>query len=144
MKKLACLIMSVLIVMSLYVSCYAGHHDADDRAERLFGTREHLKYTLYIGLNASDTGKQVYPTDEAKQRFNQIANEFVSGYTLYDADGFWKEDGKTYTEHTLVCVIVDTEPETVKNLMNAVLKDFRQSSILIEVDEVESAFYSGK
>ena len=41
-------------------------------------------------------------------------------------------------------MIVDAEPETVRNLMNAVLKDFRQSSILIEVDEVESAFYSGK
>lgn len=143
MKKSACFIMSLVIVVGLCVSCYAGH-DADDRAKRLFGTSEHLKYTLYIGLNASDTGKQIYPTDEAKQRFNQIANEFVSGYTLYDADGFWKEDGKTYTEHTLVCVIVDAEPETVRNLMNAVLKDFRQSSILIEVDEVESAFYSGK
>ena len=143
MKKLACFVMSLVIVVSLCFSCYAGH-DSNDRAERLFGTEEHLKYTLYIGLNASGTGKQIYPTDEAKQRFNQIANEFVSGYTLYDADGFWKEDGKTYTEHTLVCVIVDTEPETVRDLMNAVLKDFRQSSILIEVDEVESAFYSGK
>lgn len=143
MKKSACFIMSLVIVVGLCVSCYAGH-DADDRAKSLFGTSEHLKYTLYIGLNASDTGEQVYPTDEAKQRFNRIADEFVSGYTLYDADGFWKEDGKTYTEHTLVCVIVDAEPETVRNLMNAVLKDFRQSSILIEVDEVESAFYSGK
>ena len=143
MKKLACFIMSVVLVMSLCVSCYAGN-DTDDRAKRLFGTREHLKYTLYIGLNASDTGKQIYPTEEAKQRFNLIANEFVSGYTLYDADGFWKEDGKIYTEHTFVCVIVDADPETVRNLMNAVLKDFRQSSILIEVDEVESTFYSGK
>lgn len=143
MKKLACFIMSAVIALSLCVSCYAGH-DANDRAERLFRTEDHLKYTLYIGLNASDTGKQVYPTDEAKQRFNRIANEFVSGYTLYDADGFWKEDGKTYTEHTLVCVIVDADPESVRNLMDAVLKDFRQSSILIEVDEVESAFYSGR
>ena len=143
MKKSACLILSAVLVMCICISCYAGN-DADDRAKRLFGTEEHLKYTLYIGLNASDTGKQIYPTDEAKQRFNHIANEFVSGYTLYDADGFWKEDGKTYTEHTLVCVIVDAEPETVRGLMNAVLKDFRQSSILIEVDEVESAFYSGK
>ena len=91
MKKLACFIMSVVLVMSLCVSCYAGN-DTDDRAKRLFGTREHLKYTLYIGLNASDTGKQIYPIEEAKQRFNLIANEFVSGYTLYDADGFWKEE----------------------------------------------------
>lgn len=140
MKRFIFPFAAFILAVCLCVPCHADN----DSAKKFFGTEPHTKYTLYIGLNAADTGRQIYPTDEAKQKFNQIANEFVSGYTLYDADGFWKEDGKIYTEHSLVCVIVDAEPETVKNLMDAVIKDFRQSSILIEADEVHSTFYSGK
>lgn len=141
MKRFIFSFAALILALSLCVPCYADNHDS---AKKFFGTEPHLKYTLYIGLNASDTGRQIYPTDMAKQKFNQIANEFVYGYTLYDADGFWKEDGKIFTEHSLVCIIVDAEPESVKNLMDAVIKDFRQSSILLEVDEVNSTFYSGK
>lgn len=140
MKKFILLFAPLLVAFCLCVSSYAGNHDS---SKKIFSTEPHLKYTLYIGLNAADTGSQIFPTDEAKLKFNQIAGNFISGYTLYDADGFWKEDDKSFTEHSLVCVIVDAEPESVKNLMDAVIKDFRQSSILLEVDEVHSTFYSG-
>ena len=141
MKRFIFSFAALILAFCLCVPCNA---DNNENTKKFFATEPHLKYTLYIGLNASDTGRQIYPTDEAKQRFNQIANNFIFGYTLYDADGFWKEDGKTFTEHSLVCVIVDAEPESVKSLMDAVIKDFRQSSILLEVDEVHSTFYSGK
>lgn len=140
MKKFIFSLAALIVAISLCVPSYADNHDS---ANKFFSTEPHLKYTLYIGLNASDTGTQIYPTDEAKMKFNRIAGNFISGYTLYDADGFWKEDDKNFTEHSLVCVIVDAEPENIKNLMDAVIKDFRQSSILLEVDEVHSTFYSG-
>ncbi len=143
MKKLACLIMSAVLVMCLCISCYAGN-DADDRAKRFFGTEEHLKYTLYIGLNAYDTGKPTYPVAEAKKIFTEIADKFISGCTLYEADGYWRDGDKVYKEHTLVCVIVDEKPEIIKKVMDAAIEAFRQSSILIEINETDSAFYTGK
>lgn len=106
-----------------------------------YGT--HTKYTLYIGLSDGKTGRQTYDQDEAKRIFVNIAGKFVDGYTIYDAEGFWREGEKTFSEKTLVCVIVDASEEAVRGIMNEALKIFRQNTILVERGKTESMFYGG-
>lgn len=106
-----------------------------------YGT--HTKYTLYIGLSDGKTGRQTYDQDEARRIFVNIAGKFVDGYTIYDAEGFWREGEKTFSEKTLVCVIVDASEEAVRGIMNEALKIFRQNTILIERGKTESMFYGG-
>lgn len=105
--------------------------------------KTHMKYTLYIGMNDGKTGKPAYELSEAKKIFVNIAGKYVDGYTVYDAEGFWHEGEKTFTEKTLVCVIVDASEESVRKIMDEALKLFRQSSILVERSKTESEFYSG-
>ncbi len=104
----------------------------------------HKKFTLYIGLNDVETGEQVYPVNEAKKIFNEIACKYTDGYTLYEADGFWREGKDIFSEHTFVCVIVDADEEKVKALMNDTMKALKQRSILLEVSDTRSMFYSGE
>lgn len=105
--------------------------------------KTHTNYTLYIGMNDGKTGKPAYELSEAKKIFVNIAGKYVDGYTVYDAEGFWHEGEKTFTEKTLVCVIVDASEESVRKIMDEALKLFRQSSILVERSKTESEFYSG-
>ena len=113
-----------------------------DRDEDIFGTEKHTKYTLYVGLNDGNSGVQTHSTEEAKRIMMDIIGKHTGGAIIYEADGFWREDGKNFTEHTLVCVFVDPEQEAVKNIMNDAIKALKQRSILLEVEEVRNVFYS--
>ena len=103
----------------------------------------HTKYTLYIGMNDGKTGKPTYDLSEARKILVNVAGKYVDGYTVYDAEGFWREGENTYSEKTLVCVIVDVSEESVQKVMNEALKIFRQNTILVERSEVVSEFYGG-
>ena len=104
----------------------------------------HTKYTLYIGMNDGQTGKPAYELSDAKKIFVNIAGKYVDGYTVYDAEGFWHEGEQTFTEKTLVCVIVDASEESVRKIMDEALKIFRQNTILVERSTTESEFYGGR
>ena len=103
--------------------------------------KTHTKYTLYIGMNDGKTGKPVYNLLDARRILVNIAGKYVDGYTVYDAEGFWREGEKTFSEKTLVCVIVDASEESVQRIMNEALKLFRQNTILVERSKTESEFY---
>lgn len=105
--------------------------------------KTHTKYTLYIGMNDGKTGKPAYELSDARKIFMNIAGKYVDGYTVYDAEGFWHEDEKTFSEKTLVCVIVDASEKSVRKVMDEALKLFRQNTILVERSKTESEFYGG-
>ena len=110
----------------------------------IFGTEKQLKYTLYVGLNDSQTQEQRFGLLEARQIMFMIVKKYTGGCTFYEAQGYWYDEERkiTVTENTLVCVLLDTEAEAVKNIMDEAIRTFNQSSILLETEEVRSAFYS--
>lgn len=113
-------------------------------ASSALSLKPHTKYTLYIGLNDGKTGRQTYDQSDARRIFVNIAGKYVDGYTIYDAEGFWHEGENTFSEKTLVCVIIDASEEAVRKIMDEALKLFRQNTILVERSKTESEFYSGK
>ena len=113
-------------------------------ASSALSLKTHTKYTLYIGLNDGKTGRPTYDQSDARRIFVNIAGKYVDGYTIYDAEGFWHEGEKTFSERTLVCVIVDASEESVRKIMDEALKLFRQNTILVERSKTESEFYGGK
>ena len=112
-------------------------------AETAFTTEKHTKYTLYVGLNDGNTGIQAHSTREAKRIMIGISGKYTDGFTIYEADGFWREDNKVFSEHTLICIFVDANPESIKQIMDEAMKALNQRSILLEVEDVKSTFYSG-
>ncbi len=132
MRKIFMLIMSALLLALFTAPAFSD-----------LNFKTHTKYTLYIGMNDGKTGKPTYDLQSARKIFMNIAGKYVDGYTVYDAEGFWREGEKMFREKTLVCVIVDASEESVQKIMNEALKIFRQNSILIERSKTESEFYDG-
>ena len=131
-SKIFRLIASALIIMALAAPAFSA-----------LKFQTHTKYTLYIGLNDGKTGRPTYDQSEARRILVNIAGKYVDGYTVYDAEGFWHEGENTFSERTIVCVIVDASEESVRKIMDEALKLFRQNTILVERSKTESEFYGG-
>ena len=137
------------LLTALYIILVAGAAafivQEFDFSRDIFGSERQTKYTLYVGMNDKDTKQPVYTLKEAKQVMFMIVRKYTGGCMFYEAEGCWyDEDKKTMlSENTLVCVLLDTEPEAVKSIMDEALKAFNQSSILLETEEVKGVFYYG-
>ena len=123
----------------------AAETDTAAETEAPAGAEETDQFTLYLGTNDKDTGKPVYTQDECKERLKAILLDMVGGYTIYEAEGGWKnEDGTASSEHTYVIYITDVTADTVHEVARELIKEFNQSSILIETSKAAAEFYSGE
>ena len=103
------------------------------------------KYTLYIGTNDKDTYIREIPIEECRRRIDSICMKYVEGFSIGDMKGKWVDESGTLTEEdTLVYIFYDTTDEAIKKIMDEVLVELNQNSILLEKEHVTSAFYNGK
>ena len=102
-----------------------------------------LKYTLYIGLNDKDTYEQLISTEDAIERANQIVAKHAGGYTQMTARGGWtNDDGSMGHENTMVYIIYDVDESSLKAMLDELLREFNQSSILVEEEDIPHIYYS--
>ncbi len=138
-QKIYLFVITALLVINMVVTgVYVSKNNTQP-------TNGQIKYTLYIGTNDKDTYKQEIPLDECKQIVIDICTEYAGGCTLLDASGYWKDDTGTITsEQTIEVVLEDISEKKVHKIANKVIKKLNQNSILIETNNVQSEFYSGK
>ncbi len=102
-------------------------------------------FILYLGTNDKDTNEPVFSREESIERAKAILIKHFGGYTIQDAEGGWVDDtGKVYQEYTLVIHLSDTDLEAVHAAARELVKEFNQSSVLINTEHVETEFYSGE
>ncbi len=102
------------------------------------------KYTLYLGLNDKDTYEQIISTEEALEKANLICAKYAGGYTQLSARGGWtNDDGTLGHENTIVYLIYDISEENLKAMLDEFLKEFNQSSVLVEKESASHIYYSG-
>lgn len=130
---------TVLLVINLVITgIFINKNNTD-------ATDEQIKYTLYIGTNDKDTYQQEIPLDECKDIVIDICTEYAGGCTLLDATGYWKDDtGAITSEQTIEVVLEDISEQKVHEIADKVIEKLNQNSVLIETNNVESEFYSGK
>ena len=117
--------------------------DVDQTTAATKPTDDH--FILYLGTNDKDTNEPVFSREESKERAKAILIKHFGGYTIQDADGGWVDDtGKTYQEYTLVIHLSDTDIEKVHAAADDLIKEFHQSSVLINTEQVTTEFYSGE
>ncbi len=105
---------------------------------------EGVKYTMYIGLNDKNSYIQEISTEEAEQMVTQIALQYVDGFTQTTSKGAYKDEAGVVTyENSLVFSFYDATEEQMKNIMDDVLEDLNQNSVLIERENVNYEFYEG-
>lgn len=103
-----------------------------------------VQYVLYVGTNDKDTNEPVCTPEEAMERAKSILINLFGGYTIQDARGGWiNDDGKIYQEYTIVIYLSDTNAEQVHAACDVLIKEFNQSSILIQENQTRTEFYSG-
>lgn len=104
-----------------------------------------MRYTLYIGTNDQDTYTQLISLEEAKETVNEICGKYVEGYTVTEAEGGWVDETGTLTEEeTLVYSFTGISEEALTSIMDEVLKELNQNSILVETSNVYHRYYYGK
>lgn len=103
------------------------------------------KYTLYLGLNDKDTYEQKISTEDAIDKANKICAAHSGGYTQFTARGGWtNDDGTLGHENTLVYMIYDISESDLKAMLDEFIKEFNQSSVLVEKSETAHIYYSGQ
>ena len=97
---------------------------------------------LYIGLNDKDASVSLISTTKAKALLNAIAIKYVDGFTVYEAQGYWKDDaGKPVHEDTLVYEFFDASDGQVIQIMEEMRTLLNQSAILASRTESMRIYY---
>lgn len=136
------------IIAYLYLTDDAGgDKEASENKENstlAFKESDIGKYVLYIGMNDKETYTQLIPTDEAKEKVNEICSRYVDGYTVQTAEGGWVDETGTLTEETtLIYSFDDTSESDIISIMDEVLEELNQNSILVEKEDLAYCYYDG-
>lgn len=97
-------------------------------------------YTVYIGLNDSETHED-YKPDKVAPEIDKIVTTYCSGFTRYFANGAWSDDGTVSYEPSIVYVLCGTELSEVHKICDKVKADYHQQSILITISKDKVEFY---
>ena len=106
-------------------------------------TRLDTQYVMYLGTNDKDTNEPVFSPEESVERAKAILINYFGGYTIQPASGGWIDDGKLYQEYTIVIYLSNTDIDRVHKAADRLIKEFRQSSVLIQADQTITEFYAG-
>ena len=102
-----------------------------------------IQYVLYLGTNDKDTYQPVCAPTEAKAKVDEVLSKHFEGFTIQDANGGWtNENGKVDHEYTIVILLSDTTSEEVHSAADDLIREFNQSSVLIQENETTTEFYS--
>ena len=138
MKKLYFIIACALSTIAIGLSTWS--------IVRSYGTTEQIEYTMYIGTNDKDTIQLEMNLDEARNIIhNTMMNYFSDGFTMYDANGVWKDEHNNITlETTFVCIVENGKKSEVYAAADTLIEELNQSAILIVANTIQNAdFYTG-
>ena len=102
-----------------------------------------VQYVLYLGTNDKDTNEPAFTPDEAQEKAKEILLEHFEGFTIQEAHGGWVDGDTVYNEYMLVIYLSDTDLETVHEAAEDMIREFNQSSVLIQANRTTTEFYSG-
>ena len=149
-KRITSFILAGLLILPL-ASCgnaqqTEGGADTAAAETLILGQKADIceKYSLYLGLNDKDTYEQIISTEDALEKANLICAKYAGGYTQLSARGGWtNDDGTLGHENTIVYLLYDISEENLKKLLDEFLKEFNQSSVLVEKETASHIYYSG-
>lgn len=104
------------------------------------------EYTLYVGTNDKATYQLERPLSEARSIVhNTMMDHFSDGFTMYEANGVWRDENNVVTlEYTFVCIVEEAPKAEVYKAADELLVALNQSTILVVANAVHSVdFYQG-
>ena len=69
----------------------------------------------------------------------------AGGFTQMSAKGGWTDEtNEMFYENTLVYIVYDIPDENLTAMLDELIKEFNQSSVLVEKEKTAHIYYSGK
>ena len=117
------------------------------RAEQALTERKELaamtEMQVYIGLNDSDTQKQMFHTGLYISVLKKVCYSFKVPFSFSVAEGgYFHENGDYVQEKTLVLTFYDVERETVDKLAGELCALFHQESVMVTESEASVRYIS--
>ncbi|WP_432734937.1 DUF3574 domain-containing protein [Maridesulfovibrio sp. FT414] len=91
------------------------------------------RYELFMGQTSNEGKHRVSAREWQSFLQSEVTPKFQSGYTVYDAEGFWAGKGMTYSERSKVLMVVSPDKDAEERIdsIAAAYKDrFKQDSVL--------------
>ncbi len=137
---IAAIIISVLAVCLSVFSLYKSTAQNQQTTES-----KDIQYVMYLGTNDKDTYEPFGTAEEAKAKVDEVLTRHFEGFTIQEANGGWtNENGTVDHEYTIVILLSDTTSEKVHAAADDLIREFNQSSVLIQANETKTEFYSGE
>lgn len=132
---------AVAVLLSVIALIVAGKPAAPAASEP---EADDTQYVLYLGTNDKDTNAPVFTPEQAKLKAEEILLRHFGGYTIQEANGGWIDGETVYREYTLVIFLSDTGIAQVHAAADEMIREFNQSSVLIQANRTTTEFYAGE
>ena len=107
------------------------------------GSVQMTETRIYVGLNDSESRKQILETEEYVKVLKDVCRNCHTAFSMdIEEGGYYHEDGEYTEETSLVLVLVDAEQSTVCFIAKELCKRFHQESVLITEDSIRGCFVS--
>lgn len=108
------------------------------------GLEEKVKMTethIYIGLNDSETKKQIFETKEYVDTLKKACRNYHIAFSLdVEEGGYFHDDGEYTEETSLVLALIDADSKIVKMLAKKMCELFHQESVLVTESDIIGRF----
>jgi hypothetical protein len=97
--------------------------------------------TIYIGLNDSETGKQIHDTEKYISILKNVCRSYHVPFSMNQLQGgYFHEDGRYVEKNTLTLMMLDVPDETVHEIAKDLCAFFHQESVMIQSSPAEVCF----
>lgn len=142
MSKKTGIVVIVISVVAICLSIVSLYRSSSHPQQVTEG--KDIQYVMFLGTNDKDTYEPFGTAEEAKAKVDEVLTKYFEGFTIQEANGGWtNEDGTVDHEYTIVILLSDTTSQKVYAAADDLIKEFNQSSVLIQANETKTEFYSG-
>ena len=140
MEKKISIIAVILALVALGLAVFGLVSPAKTEAK----TEPDVQYVMFVGTNDKDSYEPYGTPEKVKAKMDEVLTRHFEGFTIQDAMGGWtNENGRVDHEYTVVVLLSDTTADKVHAAADDLIREFNQSTILIQTNMTQTEFYSG-
>ena len=130
------LIMSALALAIAVFSLYNSMSITKTAAEQEV-VAEDISYRVYIGLTDKNQKRQIIANDVAVEIVKTICMNNNAGYTIYIANGGFREKDGFHTENTIVLEMDRIDDDTLDVVMNDIKRRLNVNTLFVTKNSLE-------
>lgn len=125
--------LNLLSVFILCIIILSGCTLSSEKNSDMMALESTDRYELLIGLNDTNTGKQIMDTQEAIEIIKMKLLNHVSGVTISVSNGYYYVGAFIVDETTLNCVIYGADDESIAAIIDEIKSDMNVSVLVSKI-----------